>query len=314
MAEVVTLLDPRNLQRNPQNPRLIFHQDELDALQESIAAQGILVPLAVFRDGKDYFILDGERRWRCASKLGLDSVPVIVQPKPDTMQNLMIMFAVHNARKDWDPLPTALKLRELEREFTKRNGRRPTETELAGISSLPRGVVRRLKKLLGLPEELQKELIAELEKPRSQQQITVDHVLEATKAAEALRKRGIIAPSAENRLRRAILTKFRSKVIRNTVDPRKLIRMSRAVQRGEIPLATARTVVDKIAKNPKYSIDAAYRQTVEQAEFAHSTEQLADRLTSRIEDHLSKKFRITDALRASLGRLASEIRKALRTR
>lgn len=314
MAEVVTLLDPRTLQRNPQNPRLIFHQNELDALQESIAAQGILVPLTVYRDGREYFILDGERRWRCASKLGLDSVPVIIQPKPDTMQNLMIMFAVHNARKDWDPLPTALKLRELEREFTKRNGRRPTETELAGISSLPRGVVRRLKKLLALPEELQTELIEELEKPRSQQKITVDHVLEATKAAEALRKRGIIAAATENPLRRAILTKFRSRIIRNTVDPRKLIRMARAVQRGEIPIATARTVVDKLTKDPQYSIDAAYSQTVEQAEFAHSTEQLSDRLASRIADHLSKKFRISSTLKASLRRLAIEIRKALRER
>ena len=26
----------------------------------------------------------------------------------------MMMFAIHNARQDWDPLPTALKLEELE--------------------------------------------------------------------------------------------------------------------------------------------------------------------------------------------------------
>ena len=120
MAENVALLDPRNIAPNPENPRLIFREDELQGLQASIALQGILVPLSVFQSGRRFVILDGERRWRCAIKLGLDRVPAIVQPKPDRLQNIMMMFAIHNARRDWDPLPTALKLRDLESEFTKR--------------------------------------------------------------------------------------------------------------------------------------------------------------------------------------------------
>ena len=142
MAESVTLLDPQHIKPNPENPRLIFHADELEGLQESIRLQGILVPLAVFQDGKRYVILDGERRWRCAVKLGLDRVPANVQPKPDRLQNIMMMFAIHNARSDWDPLPTAFKLQELEDEFAKRQGRAPTEIELAELASLTRGEVR----------------------------------------------------------------------------------------------------------------------------------------------------------------------------
>lgn len=147
----VLTLDPRELERNPENPRLIFRADELDALQESIAAQGILVPLTVYRDGRRYILLDGERRWRCALKLGLTRIPVIAQPKPDRLQNIMMMFAIHNARKDWDPLPTAYKLRDLEEEFHQRQGRQPNEGELAEIASMSRGEVRRLRQLLALP-------------------------------------------------------------------------------------------------------------------------------------------------------------------
>ena len=95
MADVVTLLDPGKLERNKDNPRLIFRQDDLDALQQSIADQGILVPLTVFKEGHGYRLLDGERRWRCAIKLGLSRVPVIVQPKPERLQNIMMMFAIH---------------------------------------------------------------------------------------------------------------------------------------------------------------------------------------------------------------------------
>ena len=110
MPDVVSLIEPRSLQRNPDNPRLVFRQEDLDALQESIAEQGILVPLTLYREGRGYRILDGERRWRCALKLGLSKVPAIIQPKPGRLQNIMMMFAIHHARKDWDPLPTALKL------------------------------------------------------------------------------------------------------------------------------------------------------------------------------------------------------------
>ena len=31
MAEVVRLIEPEKIQRNPENPRLIFRQEELDA-------------------------------------------------------------------------------------------------------------------------------------------------------------------------------------------------------------------------------------------------------------------------------------------
>ena len=132
MAEHIRLIDPRRLKRNPENPRLIFRQEDLDSLRDSIAAQGILVPLTLYEAGRTFYLLDGERRWRCALKLGLSTVPAIVQPKPDRLQNLMMMFSIHNARTDWDPLPTAIKLHEIEKEFAVRNGRPPKEAELAG--------------------------------------------------------------------------------------------------------------------------------------------------------------------------------------
>src|SRR5947209_8322029 len=123
MTANVELVDPVNLAPNPDNPRLIFRIQELEELEQSIESQGILVPLTVFQDKSKYILLDGERRWRCARKLGLHRVPVIVQPRPERVQNIMMMFAIHNARRDWDPLPTARKLKELEDELGKARGK-----------------------------------------------------------------------------------------------------------------------------------------------------------------------------------------------
>jgi ParB/RepB/Spo0J family partition protein len=312
MAESVRLIDPHNLDRNPENPRLIFHQDELEDLQDSIALQGILVPLTVYQDGKTYKLLDGERRWLCALKLGLSRIPVIVQPKPDRMQNIMLMFATHKARRDWDPLPTALKLEQLEQEFTKRYSRRPTEKELAGVASLRIGEVRRLKKLLRLPKEYRDELIEELNKPRSKQELKADHVIEATVAVDALRKKEVIKENEEEPLRRAIIDKFRSGVINNTTAPRKLIKLGQAAARKEIPPKVARRVIDELINNASYSIEQAYVDTVERADFQHSLEQLATRVIKHLDEHEEKGYEFSGSLLQVLQELSTRIKTLIK--
>lgn len=282
IEQSVETVDPRGLERNPENPRLIFRLEELENLQESIRVQGILVPLTVYRDGSRLIILDGERRWRCAIKLGMPRVPVIVQPKPDRLQNIMMMFAIHNSRTDWDPLPTAYKLSELEQEFSSLHGRLPREIELAELASLTRGEVRRLKVLLGLPAHYRDELMAELEKPRSEQVLTVDHVLETTRGVAALRNRRIISADEEEPLRRAVIAKFRTKVIGNTVEPRKLARIARSVEREEISKATARSVTARLATDPDYSIEQAFYESAESADFEHSVVQLVARVDAKL--------------------------------
>lgn len=308
MADNVSLIDPQSLDRNPDNPRLVFRQDDLDSLQKSIADQGILVPLTVFREGRGYRLLDGERRWRCALKLGLSKVPVIVQPKPERLQNLMMMFAIHHARTDWDPLPTALKLQDLEDEFQRQHGRTPTEIELAGLASLSRGEVRRLKKLLGLPDQYREELLEELNKPRSEQILTVDHVLEATTAASQLRRRGIVDDRGEEKLRRSIINKFRTGVIQSTVDPRKLARLARAVERQEVPMATAQRVAERLTEDESYDINSAFHDSVEKVDFEHSVEQLSLRLQEALKEHKRRRYGMSPPLAKTLRALVREIK------
>jgi ParB family transcriptional regulator, chromosome partitioning protein len=309
----INLISPENLRANPENPRLIFHTDELRLLQDSIKNQGILVPLTVYRERPGFVILDGERRWRCALKLGLDKVPAIVQPKPDPLQNLMMMFAIHNQRRDWDPLPTAYKLAELEERITGVWERRPTEVELAELASIKRGEVRRLKALLALPESYRVELMAELKKPRAEQALTVDHVLEATRGASALAKRGVITDTeSEEELRRAVVDKFKSRVATSTVEPRLLARIARAVERDEVSRKVARREVKKIVRDPRYTVQQAFHNSVEAVDFSHGTEQQSDRLISRLQEHGAEEFEPTESLRQSLTELARSIRAFLR--
>lgn len=272
MAENVRLVPPAEIRKNPENPRLIFREDELAALEKSITEQGILVPLTVYQDRSKYIVLDGERRWRCATKLGLAKVPVVVQPKPDRLQNIMMMFAIHKARADWDPLPTALKLSELRGVLKKRYSREPTESELAAAASMDRGEVRRNLRILALPESYQQELLGELEKPRAQQTLTVDNILESVRGAESLRKRDVISEQEKTELSEALIDKFRRKALGSTVEPRLLPKMSRAVERGDIAVRDARTEIRKLIEQPNYTVEAAYTRVVRVADLHHAVE------------------------------------------
>lgn len=313
MAESIASIETRKVSPNPENPRLIFHQDELEALQDSIEKQGILVPLTVYEERGEYVILDGERRWRCAMKLGLQAIPAIIQPKPAPLQNLMMMFAIHHRRNEWDPLPTALKLEKLEQLYIERYGVGPTEAQLAEIASLTRGEVRRYKKLLRLPFHYRKLLMDELAKPRSQQILTVDHVLEATAAASAIRKRGIVDDSGEDALRRVIVDRFQKKQIESTVDPRKFARLARAVERQEVTPQRAKSVIKKFVDNPNYTIATLFRDTVEAEDYRHSLELLVDRTSERLQDLRSRNFELSDSLKVSLRSLLSQIKQTLRS-
>ncbi len=308
----VELVDPRILQKNKDNPRIIFRQDELKALEDSIRDQGILVPLTVFRDKKKYTLLDGERRWRCALRLGLHQIPVIIQTKPDRVTNIMMMFAIHNARQDWDPLPAALKMEELESILTRAHGSPPSEKQLAAAASLTLGVVRRFKKILDLPKDLRQQLMAELDRPRAEQVLTVDHGIEAVAGASRLAKAGAITAADEAPLVRTIVQKFRAKVLQSTVEPRKLSRIARAVERSEVDPDLVRRELKRFSSSSSYTIEDVFRSTVEDADFSHGTEQLIRRSLARLEEMRSRGAGLSDDLRSLLREFINKARDLMK--
>ncbi|HEX9945922.1 MAG TPA: ParB N-terminal domain-containing protein [Allosphingosinicella sp.] len=135
----------KSLRPNPHNPRMLFDKEPLKALEDSIRRVGILVPITVYRAaGSDkYTILDGQRRWMCAGNIPLETVPINVVAEPSTAQNIVTMFQIHKLRKDWELMPTALKVEVLLQELGPQS-----DTQLAVITGLDVAVVTRCKKLL----------------------------------------------------------------------------------------------------------------------------------------------------------------------
>ncbi|MCP4718123.1 MAG: ParB/RepB/Spo0J family partition protein, partial [Desulfobacteraceae bacterium] len=68
---------------NRYQPRMVFSQEDLDRLRDSIAEQGVLQPLLVRNMDGGYELIAGERRLRAAESAGLSSVPVVVKDLTD---------------------------------------------------------------------------------------------------------------------------------------------------------------------------------------------------------------------------------------
>ncbi len=97
---------------SPKNPRLEFPQPEIDQLMESIDQKGVLVPVVVAKlpkkdKGKEYVLVDGERRFRCARDLGLDKIPAVITDPQGDEATLVDMFNIHLVREEWRDMPTA---------------------------------------------------------------------------------------------------------------------------------------------------------------------------------------------------------------
>jgi ParB family chromosome partitioning protein len=72
-------IETRLIDADPRQPRKHFDEGPMQELIASVEQRGILQPITVQADGRGrYFIVTGERRWRAAQAVGLETVPAIV--------------------------------------------------------------------------------------------------------------------------------------------------------------------------------------------------------------------------------------------
>lgn len=82
-----TYLDiPLNqIRPNPQQPRTVFDEDDLEELAASVKEFGVLQPVVVRRTGHDFYeLIMGERRLRASALAGRTTIPAIVRGTDDT--------------------------------------------------------------------------------------------------------------------------------------------------------------------------------------------------------------------------------------
>ncbi len=139
---------------NPQQPRTQFDDESLGELEHSIREFGLLQPIVVRETTPGSFqLVMGERRWRAAKRVGLQTVPAIVrQTADDAMLRDALLENIH--RVQLNPLDEAAAYEQLLVEFG------VTHTELADRLGRSRPVVTNTIRLLRLPVSVQRRVAA----------------------------------------------------------------------------------------------------------------------------------------------------------
>jgi hypothetical protein len=84
----------------------------------------------------------------------LPEVPINEVAEPSVAQNIVTMFQIHKLRKDWELMPTALKVGVLMDVLHERR-----EKQLAELTGLDVAVVTRCRKLLWYPKKYQETML-----------------------------------------------------------------------------------------------------------------------------------------------------------
>jgi ParB family transcriptional regulator, chromosome partitioning protein len=69
---------------SPFQPRTVFDDERIEELSQTIRTHGMIQPVVVRKKGNTYELIAGERRWRAAMKLGMQTIPAIVREMNDS--------------------------------------------------------------------------------------------------------------------------------------------------------------------------------------------------------------------------------------
>lgn len=135
------------LRPNPYQPRKIFDDEALNELASSIKEHGVFQPIIVKKTIKGYDIVAGERRYRASKKVGLETIPAIIQDFTDEeMMNIALLENLQ--REDLTAIEEANAYKAMiesanitQEELANRVGKsRSHVTNILGLLKLPKNV------------------------------------------------------------------------------------------------------------------------------------------------------------------------------
>ena len=129
-------------------PRRDMSEQALEELASSISAQGIIQPIVIRETGhQKYEIIAGERRWRAAKIVGLETVPCLIKNVEDNAA-IAIALIENIQRENLNAMEEAIAYKRLLEEFEL------THNEVATAVGKSRTTVSNLLRLNNLNEDV----------------------------------------------------------------------------------------------------------------------------------------------------------------
>lgn len=137
---------------NKDQPRKSFDSEKIDALAISIKEHGIVQPIVVRNIDGHYQIIAGERRWKAAKSIGLETIPCVIKEYDDSTV-AEIALVENLQREDLNDIEEALAYSMLIEKYNF------TQEKLSSAVGKSRSNIANTMRLLKLDKKIQKNII-----------------------------------------------------------------------------------------------------------------------------------------------------------
>ena len=140
------------IKTNPLQPRKEFKKDLLDDLAASIKENGVISPITVREDGKNYTLIAGERRLRASQSIGLKDIPAHIIEIKNSSDMMQIALIENIQRENLNPMEESEAYALLQDKFNF------SQNQIAKSVGKSRSTITNSLRLLQLPEEVRASL------------------------------------------------------------------------------------------------------------------------------------------------------------
>ena len=239
---------------NEDQPRKNFDEQSLATLAESIKNLGIFQPIVVRKQKDKYQIVAGERRYRAALMVGLETVPVVVK-NYNTEEMTEVALVENLQREGLDPIEEALAYQGLMNTY------KQTQEMISARLGRSRSYIANMMRLLKLAASVQKDLIeGDLTVGQARPLLALRSAAQQVEAAERIKEGELSARQAEQLVKAMMSKKTKSK---DTTEPHDTAEVRALVDRLKLSLGSPVSIKFRAGKKIQGKIEIAFSSETE---------------------------------------------------
>ena len=239
---------------NEDQPRKNFDEQSLATLAESIKNLGIFQPIVVRKQKDKYQIVAGERRYRAALMVGLETVPVVVK-NYNTEEMTEVALVENLQREGLDPIEEALAYQGLMNTY------KQTQEMISARLGRSRSYIANMMRLLKLAVSVQKDLIeGDLTVGQARPLLALRSAAQQVEAAERIKEGELSARQAEQLVKAMMTKKTKSK---DTTEPHDTAEVRALVDRLKLSLGSPVSIKFRAGKKVQGKIEIAFSSETE---------------------------------------------------
>lgn len=239
---------------NKDQPRKNFDEQSLATLAESIKNLGIFQPIVVRKQKDKYQIVAGERRYRAALMVGLETVPVVVK-NYNTEEMTEVALVENLQREGLDPIEEALAYQGLMNTY------KQTQEMISARLGRSRSYIANMMRLLKLAASVQKDLIeGDLTVGQARPLLALRSAAQQVEAAERIKEGELSARQAEQLVKAMMSKKTKSK---DTKEPHDTAEVRALVDRLKLSLGSPVSIKFRAGKKVQGKIEIAFSSETE---------------------------------------------------